>query len=224
MTPWQGCPQRFDGLQRFDATMADAARRTNQNRIVAMLLAVLPLVPSAGGLSAATGAAGQLELWVEPLRAGALQAAVDTAAASVDGPVTIHLAPGTHLLNRPLALDVRHSGMRFIGHGASISGAVPIGAVPDGGKNISGWAVVGKANCSGCSDIWRTRIPAGADARQLYVDSRRANRTWAGMPLLPLIGAKKTSSGTNITVPGELMLRCDFRLISPFSLIFTTFY
>jgi hypothetical protein len=148
-----------------------------------------------------------LELWVEPLRAGALQAAVDTAAASLDGPVTIHLAPGAHLLSRPLILDERHTGTRFIGHGgASVSGAVRIGAVPDGGINLTGWTVVGQANCSGCGEIWRAAIPAGSDSRQFYVNTRRANRTWIGMPLLPLIGAKKTFAGTSFTVPGEQIL------------------
>ena len=142
-----------------------------------LLLAATPIARSSDG----RGAAG-LQLWVEPVdRAeGALQSAVDQVAAAaavasaggVDGrapAATIHLAPGTHLLSRPLVLDARHAGTRFVGHGgASVSGAVRIGGPPprDGGRNTSGWVVVGKANCSGCSEIWRAASPKGVDSRQ----------------------------------------------------------
>ncbi len=150
------------------------------------------------------------EVWVQPQHTDGLQAAVDVASmAGHGGPVTLHLLPGRHRLTRPLVLDARHAGMHFIGHGrVSISGAVEIGTPPhDGSHNISAWAVVGKADCFGCNEIWRTSIPPGLDSRHVWVNSRRANRTWAGMPLLPLVGAKKTDTGTAFIVPGEQMLR-----------------
>lgn len=152
----------------------------------------------------ACGAASSVqEVWVQPQHTDGLQAAVDEAS-TASGTVTLHLLAGTHHLTRPLVLDARHAGTQFIGHGkVSISGAVEIGAPPhDGSRNISTWTVVGKADCFGCSDIWRAAIPSGLDSRHVWVNGRRANRTWVGMPL----GAQKTDTGTAFTVPGEQML------------------
>eukprot|EP01051_Picozoa_sp_SAG22_P006578 SAG22_NODE_435_length_10524_cov_8.503789_6_plen_823_part_00 len=165
------------------------------------------------GGGAGAGAGSVTELWVWPQRTDGLHEALDAAAsAPVGSAITIHLLAGTHRLTRPLVLDARHAGTRLVGHGgASISGAVQIGGPPppsrDGSRNVSSWAVAGKAECFGCSEIWRAAIPAGLDSRHVWVNGRRANRTWVGMPLLPLVGAKKTDAGTGFTVPGEQMLR-----------------
>ena len=101
------------------------------------------------------------QLWVDPSSATALYAAVDEAALATE-PLFIHLR-GRFQLHLPLVLDARHSNTHFIGHGeVSISGAIEIGAVPpppDGGKPVSGWRVVGTANCTGCTEIWRASVP-----------------------------------------------------------------
>ena len=142
-------------------------------------------------LLAAACAEGAGERWVAPGERGALERAVAAAAAAA-APTTIHLAPGTHALERPLALDRRHSGTRFVGHGgAAISGGVP----------IEGWEVAGPAHCAGCSEIWRARTPIGRDSRQLYLPAtnERANRTW--MPL-PAGGPGEDGQG-RVTVVGN---------------------
>ena len=134
---------------------------------VASVAGSAPAPPIHGGTP--SSASGEpIELWAVPQQQGSLHAAV-AAAAQHPGPATIHLAPGRHVLTAPLVLDARHSGTRFVGHGgASVSGA----------HKISDWSIVGPAKCSGCSTIWKARVPKGVDSRQLYVNGVRANRTW----------------------------------------------
>ena len=137
--------------------------------MVRLLLALLLwAVASADDLTA--------ELWVPAADRGALQRAIAAAAnAPATTTTTIHLGAGRHMLARPLILDRRHSGTRFVGHGvASISGGV----------SIEGWELAGAAHCAGCSEVWRARTPLGHDSRQLYLPSsnERANRTWMPLP------------------------------------------
>ena len=143
------------------------------------------------------------EIWVRPSDGpSSLHAALD-AAASTPTPTTIRIE-GRHTLTRPLVLDARHSGTRFVGHGAAtISGAATIGGTPgrDGAKNVSGWTVHGPAKCTGCSEVWMAKIPPGADSRQFYVNGVRANRTWVAFP----IGSTKEPKASTIHVPGTLM-------------------
>ena len=177
-----------------------------------LALASLLLLLGAVAVLSTAGGAGEhrpVELWVHPQHTAGLQAAVDTAASTAGGAI-IHLLTGTHQLAQPLALDARHAGTRFVGHGgASVSGAVRIGGPSsrDGATNVSAWTVFGPADCFGCSEIWRAPIPAGLDSRHVWVNGRRANRTWTGNALLPLVGAAKTDNGTGFTVPGEEMLK-----------------
>ena len=144
------------------------------------------------------------EIWIHPSDGpSSLHAALD-AAASTPTPTTIRMTEGRHTLTRPLLLDARHSGTRFVGHGAAtISGAATIGGAPgrDGAKNISGWTVHGPAKCTGCSEVWMAKTPAGADSRQFYVNGVRANRTWVAFP----IGSTKEPKASTIHVPGTLM-------------------
>ena len=92
------------------------------------------------------------------------------AAAELTPPATIHLAPGEHRLTRTLELKASHSGIQIVGHGtAVVTGGVRIGnppPVPSGGRNVSGWTVVGPAKCPGCSVIWKSATPKGVDSRQ----------------------------------------------------------
>jgi hypothetical protein len=74
------------------------------------------------------------------------------------------------------------------------------GPPTDGGRRASGWAIVGKARCAGCSEIWRAATPKGVDSRQFYVNGIRANRTWVALP------AGITKQLTALTVPGTAML------------------
>ena len=89
------------------------------------------------------------DLWAHASSPGSLQAAVD-AAASVDC-ARVHLSEGVHVLTAPLVLGRRHSGTRFVGHGAAIiSGGLSVGVPPhDGSVNASGWQVVARANGTG---------------------------------------------------------------------------
>jgi hypothetical protein len=142
--------------------------------------------------------------WAYSNRPDSLHDAVERAAASGSRAATVRLGSGRHILTHPLLLDQRHSGLHFVGGGnASVSGAIEIGgpSVPqkNGSKNVVGWSVVGQAKCLGCSEIWRAAIPNGVDSRQLYINGRRANRTWVGFPQ----GANKSRWGTTITVPGR---------------------
>eukprot|EP01050_Picozoa_sp_SAG11_P033383 SAG11_NODE_11315_length_769_cov_0.800000_1_plen_191_part_10 len=114
---------------------------------------------------------------IDPAIPDGLTAAFNIAAVAPQ-PMTIHLLPGRHVLRQPLVLDHRHSGTRLVGHNASVSGAVRVGDPHDGGQNISGWVVVGPAKCAGCTEIWKAKVPPGADSRQFWVNGRRANRTW----------------------------------------------
>jgi hypothetical protein len=146
-------------------------------------------------------AASTAELWVHPSAVDSLQAATE-AAAKLDS-ATIHLYEGVHRITRPLALDHRHSRTRFVGHGrAIVSGAVAVGGPSsDGGKNLSGWAVVSgmPAKCAGCKgEIWRAETPRGLESRQFYVNGVRANRTWVAFPT----GSTKDPQGSIISVPG----------------------
>ena len=152
----------------------------------AALIAMVGLVPLRPG---ADGAA-RPSLWVltaDQAGAGAgagaggyngvfesLHAAV-AAAAELTPAATIHLAAGEHRLTRTLELNASHSGVRIVGHGAAVvTGGVRIGnqSSPSGGRNVSGWTVVGPAKCPGCSVIWKAATPKGVDSRQFCECSR----------------------------------------------------
>lgn len=170
---------------------------------VAFAVAFLSVAARAG-----TSPPRENHIWVRPSETakGGLHAAADSAATNhVFGTTTIHLAEGRHRLQKPLRLDQRHSGTRFIGHGnASISGGVEVPARHDGAHNVSGWTVAGPAKCRGCGQhIWKAVIPAGMDSRQLYVNGVRANRTWVPVP----DGSSKSpGQGSTISIPGVSML------------------
>lgn len=145
--------------------------------------------------------------WADSNRVGSLHDAVERAAEFGSTGATVRLGPGRHILTHPLLLDHRHSGLHFVGGGsASVSGAIEIGgpsAPPNGSTSVAGWSVVGVAKCLGCTEIWRAAIPRGADSRQLYINGRRANRTWVGFPP----EGNKSKWGTTITVPGTRLQR-----------------
>ena len=112
------------------------------------------------------------------------------AAAGRPAPTTIHLAPGQHLVRRPLTLGPEHAGLAIVGYeNATISGGV----------EVRGWRAAGPAHCAGCSQIWRASTPPGLDSRQFYVNGVRANRTWLAFP------ANATKNATTLTVPGSTM-------------------
>ena len=112
------------------------------------------------------------------------------AAAGRPTPTTIHLAPGQHLVRRPLTLGPEHASLAILGHGrASISAGV----------EVRGWRAAGPAHCAGCSQIWRAPTPPGLDSRQFYVNGVRANRTWLAFP------PNATKNATTLTVPGSTM-------------------
>lgn len=89
--------------------------------------------------------------------------------------LTVHLAPGTYRLSRPLVLDARDSGRN--GHRV----------IWQGGKDTAlsgGRAVRGRQPVKGRPGLWSAPAPAGlGNTRQLYVDGVRAQRVRGALPV-----------------------------------------
>ncbi|MCZ7529282.1 MAG: right-handed parallel beta-helix repeat-containing protein [Acidimicrobiia bacterium] len=101
---------------------------------------------------------------------GSLVQARDAArdrAENVDGDVTIHLMDGTHLLSKPLTLGPEDSGRN--GHEIVWKATEGADPVVSGGITVADWT----APADG-SDVWTASVPADIEARQLYVDGKRA--------------------------------------------------
>lgn len=97
-------------------------------------------------------------------------------AASIDQreDIRVNLLGGTYQLTRPLALiesasvsDSGHNGHKVIWQAAAKSRPVL-----SGGVSVGGWIRYDVAR-----NIWRADAPPGLNARQLYVNGRRADRT-----------------------------------------------
>ncbi|AEM86984.1 fibronectin type III domain-containing protein [Streptomyces violaceusniger] len=97
--------------------------------------------------------------------------------------LTVHLAPGTYRLARPLVLDSRDSG----GNGHRVVWQGSKGTVFSGGRAVQHWKPV-----KGRSGLWSAPAPAGLDnTRQLYVNGVRAQRARGPIP----VTLKSTATG-----------------------------
>ena len=86
--------------------------------------------------------------------------------ASIDGDITVHLLPGTHVLSEPLAFDNRDSGRR--GHKVIYRADDPAQpTVVSGGQRITGRWQPGERG------VWHTQVEPGIFT-QLYVNGQRA--------------------------------------------------
>src|SRR5690242_1382196 len=89
--------------------------------------------------------------------------------------LTVHVAPGTYRLARPLTLDARDSGSD--GHRVVWQGGRD--TVISGGRRVVGWHPV-----PGRPGLWAAPAPHGLDdTRQLYVDGVRAQRARGAVPV-----------------------------------------
>jgi hypothetical protein len=163
---------------------------------------LLALVAVALGVPAGTAAAVPT-IWVSPhgddrdpgTRAqplATLTRARDVARAA-STPARILLLDGTYRLSRPLRLDARDSGTaaRDVAWQAA-PGAHP---VISGSVRVRGWRLHDRAR-----SIYRARVPAGVDSRQLYVDGRRAVRARG---TVDPVGFVRTPTG--YTAPDDTM-------------------
>lgn len=94
------------------------------------------------------------------------------AARQVDGDVVVLLRAGTHVLTEPLALTAADSGIKFQAYGYGTDAQEKV--IISGGREVTGWRVT--------DDVWLAEV-GELNARQLYVDGRRAER--AGIDRLP---------------------------------------
>ena len=107
--------------------------------------------------------------------------------------LTVHLAPGTYRLSRPLVLDARDSGRG--GHRVIWQGGT--GTVLSGGRAVRGWRPV-----RGGSGLWSAPAPAGLrDTRQLYVNGVRAQRARGPLPVT------LTATATGYTASADTLAR-----------------
>src|SRR4029453_5171087 len=83
--------------------------------------------------------------------------------------VVVQLADGVYRLSTPLRLSAADSG----NNGFSVVWQAAPSARPviSGARAVSGWALVDPAR-----NIWRAKVAAGPDARQLYVNGVGAIR------------------------------------------------
>ncbi|MGW5691804.1 fibronectin type III domain-containing protein [Streptomyces asiaticus] len=110
---------------------------------------------------------------------------------SVD--LTVHLAPGTYRLDRPLVLDPRDSG----GNGHRVIWQGGRGTVFSGGRAVRGWRPV-----KGGAGLWSAPAPAGLDnTRQLYVNGVRAQRARGPIPVT------LTATATGYTASADTLAR-----------------
>ena len=109
-----------------------------------------------------------------PCTLSAAQQAVRGAAANQSEDIHINLLSGTYPLKRPLALveSATASDSGRNGHKIIWQAAPEARPVLSGGVSVGRWGLFDKTR-----NIWRADAPAGLNARQLYVNGRRAERT-----------------------------------------------
>jgi hypothetical protein len=103
--------------------------------------------------------------------------------------LTVHLAPGTFRLTKPLTLDARDSGSN--GHRVVWQGTGDTEL--SGGRQVTGWHPA-----PGRPGVFAAPAPAGLDnTRQLYVDGVRAQRARGTVP----VTLAATSTGYTASAP-----------------------
>src|SRR5438876_2366363 len=110
---------------------------------------------------------------------------VETVNGNMTGDIVVYLLGGTYTLNSTIAFTSSDSGTN--GHQVIYEAYPGQTPVLSGGRQITGWTL----HDSG-KNIWQAPIPAGFDARQLYINGVRARR--AQSSALPS-GTSATSTG-----------------------------
>ena len=123
------------------------------------------------------------------------QRAVRRAAAGQSEDIQVNLLDGTYAITAPLALveteTVSDSGQN--GHKIVWQAAPNARPVLSGGVQVKGWKIYDKAK-----NVWRADAPAALNARQLYVNNRRASRTRS---IDMMAGNKVTETSFQLTDP-----------------------
>jgi len=110
---------------------------------------------------------------------------VETVNGNMTGDIVVYLSGGMYTLNSTVAFTSRDSGTN--GHNIFYEAYPGQTPVLSGGRRITGWTLHDSSR-----NIWQAPIPAGFDARQLYVNGVRARRAQGSA--LPS-GSTKTSTG-----------------------------
>ena len=105
----------------------------------------------------------------QPCSLTAAQAAVRSLNDDMSDDIVVQLADGVYRLAQPLRLTAEDSGSG--GHTVVWQAAPSARPVITGARAVTGWSVADAAK-----NIWRADVPAGLDARQLYVDGAVATR------------------------------------------------
>ncbi|WP_433605266.1 RICIN domain-containing protein [Dactylosporangium sp. CA-139114] len=161
-----------------------SGRRRSSRRRATVVAAVSLLLASATAVTGPTtpaSAAVMTTLSVSPTGSGTsctaaqpcsltqAQAAVRSAAPSMNGDIVVQLAGGTYTLTTPLTFTAADSGT----NGYTVSWQAASGARPviSGGQRVTGWTPADSGQ-----NIWKANVGTGVDSRQLYVDGRIATR------------------------------------------------
>ena len=110
---------------------------------------------------------------------------VESVNSNMTGDIVVYLLGGTYNLNSTIAFTSRDSGTN--GHNIIYEAYPGQTPVLSGGTRITGWTLHDSSK-----NIWQAPIPAGFDARQLYINGVRARRAQGSA--LPS-GSTKTSTG-----------------------------
>lgn len=105
----------------------------------------------------------------QPCSLTAAQAAVRSLNDDMSDDIVVQLADGVYRLAQPFRLTAEDSGSG--GHTVVWQAAPSARPVITGARAVTGWSVADAAR-----NIWRADVPAGLDARQLYVDGAVATR------------------------------------------------
>ena len=110
---------------------------------------------------------------------------VESINGNMSGDIVVYLLGGTYTINNTIAFTSKDSGTN--GHNIIYEAYPGQTPVLSGGMHITGWTLHDSSR-----NIWQAPIPAGFDARQLYVNGLRARRAQGSA--LPS-GTTETSTG-----------------------------
>ncbi|WP_093787970.1 discoidin domain-containing protein [Actinacidiphila guanduensis] len=123
-------------------------------------------------------------LQANPCTLTAAQAKVRAVSRTAGTDIDVVLAGGTYRLDQTLAFDAAKGDGGSDGHTVTYEAAPGAQPVLSGGQQVSGWK-------QGADGVWSAKVPATADARQLYVDGVRAQRARGSDPT----GFTRTATG-----------------------------
>ena len=157
-------------------------RGTSRKLITAAAAALLALAWCVSVAGAGASAATQTTLYASPTGSGSAcslsapcslagaQAAVRTMNSSMTGDIVVQLMGGTYRLSSTFQFGPQDSGT----NGHTVDWEAYPGQTPviDGSEQVTGWSQYNSG-----LNVWRASVPAGAQARDLWVDGVRAAET-----------------------------------------------